>query len=162
MRTFLLQVLILTTILLPIFVITFIGITIYPEKPILPGGSAPQPQQSPPSPQRDAGTPQEDPRPSGIVLNNTRTVEVTIRQLKFTPDPIIVNEGEKVRLDLTSHGATHNIVIPALGIKETIEPMQKKTIEFQADKPGRYSMSCNVNCGVGNEHLEGELVIQKK
>jgi heme/copper-type cytochrome/quinol oxidase subunit 2 len=161
-RNILLQILILVAILLPIFVITFIGITIYPEKTIWPSSSATKPQQHPLTPERDAGTPRDDPRPSGIMLNNTRTIEVTIRQLKFTPDPIIVNEGEKVQMEVTSHGASHNIAIPELGIKETVEPMQPKTIEFQAGKPGRYSMICNVNCGIGNEHLQGELVVQKK
>jgi heme/copper-type cytochrome/quinol oxidase subunit 2 len=149
--------------MLPIFVIIIIGITIYPMESAV--------NQSQPSSttrpsrfyyQRDTGTQPEDFNPSGVLIDNIRTITVKIRRLEFNPNPIVAIEGETVRLEVTSQDAAHNIVIEKLGINQRVEPMVPKVIEFQASRPGRYQMTCSVNCGIANQHLDGELIIQNK
>ncbi|NLE28400.1 MAG: hypothetical protein GX629_01865 [Phycisphaerae bacterium] len=163
MYNFLLRLLALVAVILPILVIIIIGIMIYPMEP---PAEQPTPvtatQRSRFVPARDGGTSQELLQPSGVVIDNTRIVRVTIRRLKFIPDPIIVVEGETVRLEVTSQDAPHNIAIEDLNINQKVEPLAPETIEFTADRPGRYSMTCSVNCGIADRHLEGELIIQEK
>jgi heme/copper-type cytochrome/quinol oxidase subunit 2 len=150
-------------VILPIFVIIVIGITIYPMGPAVDQTKpVPTARTSKFNYQRDTGTKLEDFNPSGVLIDSTRTIAVKIRQLKFTPDPIVAIEGETVRLEVTSQDAAHDIVIEELGINQRVEPMVPKVIEFQASRPGQYKMTCSVNCGIAGQHLEGELIIKKR
>ena len=84
---------------------------------------------------------------------------MTARKWKFEPNEIIVNEGDKVRLTVTSIDIAHGIVIPDYGINEYLSPGQTVNIEFTADKKGTFPFACNVSCGVGHSGMGGKLVV---
>jgi heme/copper-type cytochrome/quinol oxidase subunit 2 len=160
MKHYTILILIAIAVALPILVIGFLGIFQVPTTPLR---SMPRPESGRLyGLDRDGGTATRPLIPSGSVVGDQRIVSVTVRSYKFQPSPIVVRQGENVRLEATSKDITHNIEIPKLGINQTLEPMKTEIITFQAQKPGRYVMACSVNCGLGTENLEGLIVIIPK
>ncbi|OGH92220.1 MAG: hypothetical protein A2534_01785 [Candidatus Magasanikbacteria bacterium RIFOXYD2_FULL_39_9] len=85
---------------------------------------------------------------------------VTAKQWSFTPAVIKVKKGDTVVLKLKSTDVTHGMFIPDFNINETMEPGVMKTIEFEADKSGTFTYSCNIPCGAGHKAMSGKLIIE--
>ncbi|MFO8008744.1 MAG: cupredoxin domain-containing protein [Candidatus Brocadiia bacterium] len=99
------------------------------------------------------------PEPSGKVEDGVRVVQVAARQFEFDPDTIVVRQGEKVRLEVTSEDVTHGMGIEAYGIEERLPPGETQKIEFTADEPGTHHFHCTVYCGEGHGGMHGELMV---
>lgn len=84
---------------------------------------------------------------------------MTASQWKFEPNEIIVNEGDKVRLSVTSIDVAHGLSIPDYGIDEYLSPGQTVNIEFIADRKGTFPFACSVSCGVGHSGMGGKLIV---
>lgn len=97
--------------------------------------------------------------PSGTVQDGVRVVEVTARKFEFDPATIVVNEGEKVRLKITSEDVTHGFGLGDYDIDRQLPPKETQTVEFTADKPGRHHFHCSVYCGEGHGKMRGTLVV---
>jgi nitrosocyanin len=97
--------------------------------------------------------------PSGELVDGVRVVEVAARKFEFDPATIVVREGERVRLKVTSKDVTHGIGIEAYNIDRKLEPGRSETIEFTADKAGRHHFYCTVYCGSGHGDMHGLLVV---
>lgn len=95
--------------------------------------------------------------PSGELVDGVRMVEITARKFEFDPATIVVREGERVRLKVTSEDVTHGMGIEAYDIDRKLEPDKTETIEFTADKPGPHHFHCTVYCGTGHDEMHGEL-----
>ena len=89
-------------------------------------------------------------------------IEVVAKQFSFNPDPIIVNQGENVRLLLTSEDVEHGFSISEYGINEKIKPDETTTVEFTADKAGEFEIRCSVVCGAGHSGMKGKLIVNWK
>ncbi|MCM8779365.1 MAG: cupredoxin domain-containing protein [Candidatus Omnitrophica bacterium] len=98
--------------------------------------------------------------PSGELKDGVREVEVKAFQYGFSPDPIIVNKGEKIRLKVTSTDVTHGILIPEYKINVTLPPGETKVVEFLADKEGEFMLHCSVYCGIGHGRMHGRLIVR--
>lgn len=96
---------------------------------------------------------------SGKIEGGERVVEVTARQFEFEPAKIVVRQGEKVQLRVTSEDVKHGIAVEAFGIDQELPPQETQAIEFTADKVGRHHFHCSVYCGVGHDQMHGELVV---
>ncbi len=99
----------------------------------------------------DTGTP-----PEGEIKEFT----MTAKQFEFTPSTITVNQGDLVKLTITSTDVAHGISIPDFDINENISPDQITTIEFIADKTGTFTFSCSVYCGSNHNEMEGTLIVE--
>ncbi len=88
-----------------------------------------------------------------------REFTVTAKQWKFEPSTIEVNQGDLVRLGVTSIDVTHGISIPGYGINERLSPGQTVNIEFVADRKGTFPFACSVSCGVGHSGMGGKLIV---
>jgi len=97
---------------------------------------------------------------SGELKDEVREVEVKAFQYGFSPDPIVVNKGEKLRLKMTSMDVTHGIWIKEYKINVTLPPKETKTIEFIVDKEGEFVLYCSVFCGPGHGHMHGKLIVR--
>lgn len=84
---------------------------------------------------------------------------MTAKQWKFEPNTIEVNQGDLVRLSVTSLDVTHGLAIPDYGIDESLYPGQTVDIEFVADRKGTFPFACSVSCGVGHNGMGGKLVV---
>ena len=100
--------------------------------------------------------------PSGKVVDGVRVVAVTARQFEFDPSTIVVRQGEKVRLEVTSEDVTHGIGIEAYDIDQLLPPGETKEIEFTADKTGTHHFHCSIYCGKGHNEMHGELIVLER
>jgi len=97
--------------------------------------------------------------PSGKLVDGVRVVEVTANDYKFIPDVIVVNEGERVRLDITAVDKEHGISIPAFNVDKVLPKGKTESVTFDADKVGKNGFRCSVFCGIGHAAMKGELVV---
>jgi len=108
---------------------------------------------------------------------NVQTIEVIAKKYDFTPSPIHVKQGTRVRLKITATDRAHGIKIDEYpdGAKSKGEPglvftskqdcvkLEKDvpaTVEFVAKNPGTYTFKCCVHCGFGHGHLTGQIVAE--
>ncbi|MDP2708862.1 MAG: cupredoxin domain-containing protein [bacterium] len=89
-----------------------------------------------------------------------KEINLVGRQWSFEPAEIIVNQGDKVRLNLTSADVPHGLAIKEYGINQFIKPGETATVEFTADQPGEFTFYCNVFCGGGHREMTGKLIVR--
>ncbi len=90
----------------------------------------------------------------------TKEFSITAQRWQFTPATITVNEGDTVKLTITSVDVTHGFSLPTFGVNETLNPNSPVTVEFTADRTGSFTWSCTVFCGSGHSGMSGTLVVQ--
>lgn len=79
----------------------------------------------------------------------------------WSPSTIRVNQGDKVRLRLTSADVVHGFAIEGLGIRvNQIYPGKFTTVEFVAEKAGTFSFYCTVRCGPQHALMVGDFIIK--
>ncbi len=94
-----------------------------------------------------------------------RVIELTARlptaeQGGWTPERIIVQRGERVRLRISSADVIHGFSIPKLDVHvDWIEPGKVAEVEFTADQPGRYAFQCTVWCQLGHWRMRGVIEV---
>jgi cytochrome c oxidase subunit II len=98
-------------------------------------------------------------QPSGQIVEGVRVVKVTAQRYKFTPDPIVVRSGEKVRVELTSLDTTHGFKLSEYDVNVKIEPGKTSTATFTAGDQGEYHIACSVYCGIGHFGMKATLVV---
>jgi cytochrome c oxidase subunit II len=90
-----------------------------------------------------------------------RIVDLTARTPEdggWSPDRITVNKGDTVRLRITGSDMVHGFAIGQLGIDAgRILPGAPVTVEFVADRPGRYTYYCDVWCSPFHPRMRGTL-----
>lgn len=96
---------------------------------------------------------------TGSIVDGVRVIDITARQFEFDPEKVVVKQGEKVRLQVTSEDVEHGIGIAAYDIDKKLPPNETATVEFAADKPGTHHFHCSVYCGAGHDRMHGELVV---
>lgn len=105
-----------------------------------------------------------------------QVIQVTAKKYEFDPSPIRVKQGTKVQLKITAadhaHGfrlipfanggdeKTPGLVFSAAPACVKIEKGQTETVEFVAQTPGTYPISCCVHCGWSHRSMKGELVVE--
>ena len=102
-----------------------------------------------------------DAEASGILENGVRVIEATAFKFDFDPDPIIVNQGESVKLIMTSIDIPHGIAIPEYDINEKLLPGEPVTMEFTANKAGKFVFYCSVPCGSGHGTMRGKIIVKE-
>lgn len=100
--------------------------------------------------------------PTGKLENGVRVIEMTAKRYEFIPSTVVVNQGDKVKLLVTSLDVTHGIKIKGYDINRRLPPHKTQTIEFTADKPGTHPFHCSVFCGFGHWHMRGKLIVLPK
>lgn len=103
----------------------------------------------------------QDSRLSGSLENGVRVIEVQAFKYGYSPNPIVVKEGEKVKLLLTSKDVEHGFGIADLNINVKIPPHKTTVYEFTPEKAGTYEIHCTVYCGLGHADMRGTLIVLK-
>jgi nitrosocyanin len=96
---------------------------------------------------------------SGELEDDVRVVEVKAFKYGFHPDPIVVRQGEKVRLKVTSSDVTHGLAIKDFGVSVSAPVGRINVVEFIADKAGNFYILCSVYCGPGHSKMHGTLKV---
>jgi cytochrome c oxidase subunit 2 len=98
----------------------------------------------------------------GCQKKKSAEVTVQVRMKKYTIDPAVirVKSGQKVELSITTADVQHGFDIPALGIKEPVQPGKTTTVLFTAPAPGEYKVACGILCGPHHDDMTGKLVVE--
>ena len=97
---------------------------------------------------------------SGNLENGVRVIQMRAFQFGFDPNPVIVNEGEQVKLVVTSTDVTHGLSISEFGVNVQLFPGRPSIIDFTADKSGTFIFYCSVPCGAGHTSMRGRLIVK--
>lgn len=91
------------------------------------------------------------------------TIDVTASRFQFEPATISVAQGDRVRLRFHSADRSHAVAIKAFRVK-TLVPKggETVTVEFVADRAGRFAFTCSEYCGTGHSGMKGTLVVRAK
>jgi cytochrome c oxidase subunit 2 len=96
---------------------------------------------------------------SARAQTNQVEIKVTARQFEFSPRIITVHKGDHVKLILASEDVPHGFKIDELKIDKHISADRRTSVEFTADREGRFKFYCSVFCGDGHDKMVGELVV---
>ena len=102
---------------------------------------------------------------AGELIDGVREIELKAYQFFWTPDLIVVNQGEKVRLTISTNDVPHGFEIegykiPDYDFETKIEKDNPLVIEFTADKKGVWEFLCSIYCGAGHGGMKGIFVIR--
>ncbi len=70
-----------------------------------------------------------------------------------------VAAGRPVLLLLRSRDVIHSFFVRELRLKQDLVPGMEIPLSFQADKPGKYEVSCSELCGLGHHQMRSELEV---
>jgi cytochrome c oxidase subunit 2 len=87
-------------------------------------------------------------------------IKVVMKKYSFDPAEIHVKSGAKVVIDATTLDVQHGFDIPALGIKEPVQPGRTTTISFDAPAKGVYEVKCGVICGPHHDDMVAKLIVE--
>jgi len=90
---------------------------------------------------------------------NVKEFNLIAKQFEFVPRVIRVNKGDKVILHIESIDVEHGIGIFQFGVNKILPVGKNVTIEFVANKKGKYSFFCTVYCGIGHGNMRGTLIV---
>lgn len=91
---------------------------------------------------------------------DVKVIDVIASRFKFEPESITVAQGDSVRLRLHSTDRSHGIAIKAFRVKALIPKTgETVTVEFVADRPGTFDVTCSEYCGTGHGGMKGRLVV---
>jgi plastocyanin len=105
----------------------------------------------------------EEPEPEITIEEpQVKEIEVIAKRFEFIPDPIVVNQGDKVKLKITSIDTTHgfNINTPFISVNKQLPPNQEVVVEFTATETGSWEFRCSVPCGTGHSGMRGTLEVE--
>jgi cytochrome c oxidase subunit 2 len=92
-----------------------------------------------------------------------RQFEITASRFKFEPEIIEVAEGDHVVVMVRSGDVEHGFAIKKLKIKGNVpKGGEALRLEFVADKPGTYEITCSEYCGKGHSRMKGKLVVMPR
>ena len=97
---------------------------------------------------------------SGTLENGVRIINVKAFRFDFEPNQVTINEGEKVKLIITSTDVTHGFALPDYDINVPLPAGKQTAIEFTADKQGSFTFFCSIYCGSGHSSMKGTLVVK--
>lgn len=86
-------------------------------------------------------------------------IPVSMKKYVITPNVIRVKSGQRVELDVITTDVQHGLDIPALSIKQPVQPGHTTTVYFTAPAKGEYAMTCGVICGPHHDDMTGKLVV---
>jgi cytochrome c oxidase subunit II len=103
-------------------------------------------------------------RPAPIAAENAgqvHEIQMTAKKYEFSPNPIRVKKGERVRLIITATDRDHGIKIEAFSVEQKLKKGIPTTVEFTADKAGTFPFKCSVHCGLGHGGMKGTLIVEE-
>jgi cytochrome c oxidase subunit II len=88
-------------------------------------------------------------------------IQMTAKKYEFSPNPIHVKKGERVRLVITAIDHDHGFKLEAFNIEQKLKKGVPTTVEFTADKAGTFPFKCSVHCGMGHGRMKGTLIVEE-
>ena len=97
--------------------------------------------------------------PSGTV--SYRSFNISIQNGTFSPDTVIVKQGDTVNLELAAIDAAYGFTQPDYGFNVAIAKGKTQTIQFQALQNGNFTFYC-ASCGGPAQGPVGHIIVVTK
>jgi len=97
---------------------------------------------------------------SGEIISGVRVIEVESFRYSYSPNVIVVNSGERVRINLSTRDTEHGLNIPEINFNLKVKKGSPAEGQFTAPKPGIYEMRCSVFCGSDHKKMNGKLIVR--
>lgn len=88
------------------------------------------------------------------------TIELDSSQYEFSPNRLVVNQGDTLVITLTASDVVHGFYLDGYEIEQRVEPGISERIEFVAGKRGKFRYRCSVSCGTMHPFMIGEMVVR--
>lgn len=100
--------------------------------------------------------------PQAASAGNVVEIDIYASQFEYGPNEIRVKQGDRVIINLHAEDVTHGLYIDGYDISVTDMPRDQElnTLEFVADKPGKFTFRCNVVCGPMHPFMVGTLIVE--
>ena len=110
----------------------------------------------------DNGTTGEVVASTQDTASSENVVDVNVKLFRFGFDPktITVKQGQTVRLTAESLDIPHGLAISKYGVNMNLDGLRSQTVEFVANKAGRFPIYCSVPCGSGHGTMQGMLIVE--
>ena len=89
-----------------------------------------------------------------------REFNIKAYQFSYDPSTITVNKGDRVILHVQAIDVSHGLYIDGYDQNVDVHPGEEGTIDFVADKVGKFRFRCSETCGPLHPFMIGELVVQ--
>ena len=86
-------------------------------------------------------------------------LKVYAENWSWEPDRIRVRQGTRVVLHVDNRDAPHSFVLKAYRLKVALPQDKTTTVEFVADKAGKFTWKCGRPCGNGCSKMRGTLEV---
>jgi len=88
--------------------------------------------------------------------------EFTVKSFRcgFEPSTLVVKQGDLVRIIADTVDVPHGLAIPEYDVNMNLDGVSPKSVEFLADKAGKFAMFCSVPCGSGHRSMRGLFVVE--
>jgi nitrous-oxide reductase len=102
------------------------------------------------------------------IERNGKVVDVYMTAIRshFTPDRIEVDEGDTVKIHLTSveqsEDQVHGFTIDMYNVNLSLEPGKHENVTFVADKPGAFPMYCTEFCSALHLEMMGYFMVKPR
>jgi protein-disulfide isomerase/plastocyanin len=92
-------------------------------------------------------------------MADTQTLALVAKKFRFSPNTLTVKKGNNVELRIRSDDVDFGFVLPEFGVNAELTRGQVTTVNFVADRVGRFTFSCS-NCDGKESIMTGTLVVQ--
>lgn len=97
---------------------------------------------------------------SGKIISGVRVIEVESFRYSYSPNIIVINSGERVKIKFSTGDTEHGFKISEINFDLKAKKGKPSKGEFIAPKPGIYEITCSVYCGSGHKKMTGKLVVR--
>lgn len=94
-------------------------------------------------------------------INKIKEIKLEAYQFGYSPERIVVNKGDIVRITAISRDVKHGLRIKDYDINIVVKKDESKMIEFIAKKEGKFDIICSVYCGKGHYKMKALLIVEE-
>ena len=90
-----------------------------------------------------------------------RVIVITAKRFEFSPNEIILKQGETVKLQVKSEDVTHGLFLRPLGIDKDSPAGETAEVTVTPQEVGRYRAICDHFCGAGHGAMKMTIVVEE-
>ena len=99
-----------------------------------------------------------------IAKGDVVVIDLTARQFEYSQSEIVVQQGDRVRINLSAEDVTHGWYLDGYDVNVEDEPRDQviNNVEFVANQAGRFTFRCSATCGPFHPFMVGTLIVEPR
>jgi cytochrome c oxidase subunit 2 len=89
-----------------------------------------------------------------------KVIKIEARKFVYTPNQIVLKQGESVVLEFTAIDFMHGFNVPDMHIRADLMPGQVTRVPLNTDMAGDFDFLCDNFYGSGHETMNGRITIK--